>query len=145
MVPLPRYSTIAGIPLPDLVRMGWSTSARIDEILQRTRDGGAEIVALLKTGSAFYAPAASAIAMAESYLKDKRRVLPCAAALDGQYGINDLYVGVPCVIGAGGVEKVVEIDLDRSERQAFEKSLDSVRQLVDACNKIAPDLGKAAA
>jgi len=144
MVPLVRYSTIAGIPLPDLVKMGWTSQTRLDEIVQRTRDGGAEIVSLLKTGSAFYAPAASAIAMAESYLKDKRRILPCAAYLDGQYGVRGLYVGVPVVIGAGGVEKVVEIDLDRGERQAFEASVASVRGLVEACQKIAPDLGRAA-
>lgn len=142
MVPLVRYSTVAGIPLPDLIKMGWITRDRLDEIVQRTRDGGAEIVGLLKTGSAFYAPAASAIAMAESFLKDKRRVLPCAAWLDGEYGVKDLYVGVPAVIGANGVEKVVEIDLDRGERQAFEKSVDQVRGLVEACKKIGVDLGK---
>jgi malate dehydrogenase len=145
MVPLVRYSAVAGIPLPDLVRMGWLSKERLDDIVQRTRDGGAEIVGLLKTGSAFYAPAASAIVMAESYLKDKRRVLPCAAHLNGEYGVRDLYVGVPVVIGANGVEKVVEIELDRSERKAFEASVDSVRSLVEACQKIAPDLGKAAA
>jgi malate dehydrogenase len=142
MVPLVRYSTVAGIPLPDLVKMGWSTQDRIDAIVQRTRDGGAEIVNLLKTGSAFYAPAASAIAMAESYLRDKKRVLPCAAHLKGEYGIRDLYVGVPVVIGAKGVERVVEIELDKTERAMFEKSVSSVRGLVDACLKIAPDLGK---
>jgi malate dehydrogenase len=144
MVPLTRYSTVAGIPLPDLVKMGWTSQQRLDEIVQRTRDGGAEIVGLLKTGSAFYAPASSAIAMAESYLKDKRRVLPCAAYLDGQYGVTDLYVGVPVVIGGNGVERIVEISLDGAEKQAFEKSVDAVRGLVDACRRIAPNLGKAA-
>jgi malate dehydrogenase len=142
MVPLPRYSTVAGIPLPDLVKMGWTTQAHIDEIVDRTRNGGAEIVNLLKTGSAFYAPAASAIAMAESYLRDKKRVLPCAAWLNGEYGIKDLYVGVPVVIGAKGVERIVEIDLTSAERDSFEKSAASVQTLVDACKKIAPDLGK---
>jgi malate dehydrogenase len=126
MVPLVRYSSIAGIPLPDLVKMGWTTQGRIDEIVERTRNGGAEIVNLLKTGSAFYAPATSAIAMAESYLKDKKRILPCAAALNGEYGIRDLYVGVPAVIGAKGVERVVEIELNGSERSMFEKSATSV-------------------
>jgi malate dehydrogenase len=142
MVPLVRYSTVAGVPLPDLVKMGWSTQDRIDAIVQRTRDGGAEIVNLLKTGSAFYAPAASAIAMAESYLRDKKRVLPCAAYLKGEYGVRDLYVGVPVVIGAKGVERVVEIELDKTERAMFEKSVSSVRGLVDACVKIAPELAK---
>jgi malate dehydrogenase len=132
MVPLVRYSTVAGIPLPDLVRMGWTTQARLDAIVQRTRDGGAEIVGLLKTGSAFYAPAASAIAMAESYLKDQRRVLPCAAYLSGQYGVEGLYVGVPVVIGAGGVERVVEIEMNAEEKAAFDKSVAAVRSLCDA-------------
>ena len=142
MVPLTRYSTVAGIPLPDLVEMKWTTQARLDGIVQRTRDGGAEIVNLLKTGSAFYAPAASAIAMAESYLKDKKRVLPCAAYLNGEYGIKDLYVGVPVVIGCKGVERIVEIQLNGSERALFEKSAQSVATLVDACKSIAPNLGK---
>jgi malate dehydrogenase len=142
MVPLVRYSTVAGIPLPDLVKMGWTTQSRIDEIVDRTRNGGAEIVNLLKTGSAFYAPAASAIAMAESYLKDKKRILPCAAALNGEYGIRDLYVGVPAVIGAKGVERVVEIELNGAERSMFEKSATSVETLVEACKKIAPNLAK---
>jgi len=142
MVPLVRYSTIAGIPLPDLVKMGWTTQGRIDEIVDRTRNGGAEIVNLLKTGSAFYAPAASAIAMAESYLKDKKRILPCAAGLNGEYGIKDLYVGVPAVIGAKGVERIVEIELNGAERSMFEKSATSVQTLVDACKKIAPGLAK---
>jgi malate dehydrogenase len=142
MVPLPRYSAVAGIPLPDLVKMGWTTEARIEAILQRTRDGGAEIVNLLKTGSAFYAPASSAIAMAESYLKDKKRVLPCAAFLNGEYGVKGLYVGVPTVIGAKGVERVVEIELNKDEQTMFDKSVLAVQGLVDACIKIAPDLGK---
>src|SRR5450631_1885805 len=141
MVPLVRYSAVAGIPIPDLIRMGWSSQARIDEIVDRTRNGGAEIVNLLKTGSAFYAPASSAIAMAESYLRDKKRVLPCAAYLNGEYGVKDMYVGVPVVIGAKGVERVVEIELNGAERTMFEKSVDSVRGLVDACTKIAPNLG----
>jgi malate dehydrogenase len=129
MVPLVRYSTVAGIPLPDLVAMGWTTQAKLDAIVQRTRDGGAEIVTLLKTGSAFYAPAASAIAMAESYLRDKKRVLPCAALLTGQYGVDGLYVGVPVVIGSGGVEKVVEIALNADEKAMFDKSVEAVRGL----------------
>ena len=142
MVPLPRYSTVAGIPLPDLVKMGWTTQARVDEIVNRTANGGAEIVNLLKTGSAFYAPAASAINMAESYLRDKKRVLPCAAWLNGEYGIDDLYVGVPVVLGAKGVERIVEIELSSAERDAFERSAASVQTLVDACKKIAPGLGQ---
>jgi malate dehydrogenase len=141
MVPLPRYSAVAGIPIPDLIRMGWTSQTRIDEIVDRTRNGGAEIVNLLKTGSAFYAPASSAIAMAESFLHDKKRVLPCAAYLNGEYGVKDLYVGVPVVIGAKGVERVVEIELNGAERGMFEHSVDSVRGLVDACMKIAPNLG----
>ena len=130
MVPLVRYSTVAGIPLPDLVKMGWTTHERLEKIVQRTRDGGGEIVGLLKTGSAFYAPASSAIQMAEAYLRDKKRVLPCAAWLDGQYGVRDLYVGVPVVIGAGGVERIVEISLDREEKTAFDKSVGAVRELI---------------
>ena len=136
MVPLVRYSTVAGIPLPDLIKMGWSTQERIDKIVQRTRDGGAEIVGLLKTGSAYYAPAASGILMAESYLRDQKRVLPCAAHINGQYGEKDLYVGVPCVIGAGGVERVVEINLDAAEKTMFDKSVNAVRGLVAACKNI---------
>jgi malate dehydrogenase len=131
MVPLIRYSTVAGIPLPDLARMGWTTQERLDRIVERTRDGGAEIVGLLKTGSAYYAPASSAIAMAAAYLRDKKRVLPCAARLDGQYGVRDLYVGVPVVIGGGGVERIVEIALDGEERAAFERSAAAVRALVE--------------
>ncbi|SFK50493.1 malate dehydrogenase [Methylocapsa palsarum] len=138
MVPSVRYSTVAGIPLPDLVKMGWTTQERLDSIIDRTRKGGGEIVNLLKTGSAFYAPAAAAIAMAESYLKDKRRVLPCAAKLEGEYGVDNLYVGVPVVIGAGGVEKIVEVKLDLAEQQMFDKSVASVRSLVDACKVINP-------
>jgi len=140
MVPMPRFSTVSGIPLPELVRMGWITQARLDALTQRTRDGGAEIVGLLKTGSAFYAPASSAIAMAESYLRDKKRVLPCAAHVDGKYGLNDLYVGVPAVIGAGGVERIVELQLDGTERAMFDKSVDAVRGLIDACRKLEPRL-----
>jgi len=142
MVPMARYSTVAGIPLPDLIKMGWTTQARVDEIMDRTRNGGAEIVNLLKTGSAFYAPASSAIAMAESYLRDKKRVLPCAAWLNGEYGVKNLYVGVPVVIGAKGVERIVELELSSTEREMFEKSAGAVKGLVDACQKIAPDLGK---
>ena len=136
MVPLVRYSTVAGIPLPDLVKMGWTTPERLDKIVQRTRDGGGEIVGLLKTGSAFYAPASSAIQMAEAYLRDKKRVLPCAACLDGQYGVRDLYVGVPVVIGAGGVERIVEIALDREEKAAFDKSVGAVRELIEVVRKM---------
>jgi malate dehydrogenase len=136
MVPLVRYSSVAGIPLPDLVKMGWTTQEKVNAIVQRTRDGGAEIVNLLKTGSAFYAPAASAIAMAESYLKDKKRVLPCAAYLNGQYGVKGLYVGVPVVIGAGGVERVVEIDLNKAEKSMFDKSVAAVRGLIDVVRKL---------
>ena len=140
MVPLARYSTVGGIPLTDLVTMGWVTKERLEEIIQRTRDGGAEIVGLLKTGSAYYAPAASAIEMAESYLKDKKRVLPCAAQLSGQYGVKDMYVGVPTVIGAGGVERIIEIDLNKAEKEAFDKSVASVAGLCEACIGIAPSL-----
>jgi malate dehydrogenase len=132
MVPLVRYSTVAGIPLPDLVAMGWTTQARIDAIVQRTRDGGGEIVKLLKTGSAFYAPAASAIQMAEAYLRDQKRVLPCAALLEGAYGVDGYYVGVPVVIGAGGVERIVEIALDPEERAAFDASVAAVKSLCAA-------------
>ncbi|KAB0540891.1 malate dehydrogenase [Pseudochrobactrum algeriensis] len=140
MVPSSRYSTVAGIPLPDLVKMGWTTQDKLDKIIQRTRDGGAEIVGLLKTGSAYYAPASSAIQMAESYLKDKRRVLPVAAQLTGQYGVKDMYVGVPTIIGANGVEQVIEIQLDKEEQAAFEKSVAAVQGLCDACIAIAPNL-----
>jgi malate dehydrogenase len=140
MVPSVRYSTVAGIPLPDLVKMKWITQKKVDEIVQRTRDGGAEIVALLKNGSAFYAPAAAAIEMAESYLKDQKRVLPCAAYLNGQYGQKGLYVGVPVVIGAKGVEKIVEIKLDAGERAGFRKSVTAVKGLIKDCQKIDPKL-----
>jgi malate dehydrogenase len=143
MVPLIRYSTVAGIPLPDLIKMKWTTQKRLNEIVQRTRDGGAEIVGLLKTGSAYYAPASSAVAMAESYLKDKKRVLPCAVHLNGQYGVKGLYVGVPVVIGAKGVERIIEVSLNREEKVAFNKSVNAVKSLVEACKKIAPGLGKA--
>ena len=136
MVPLARYSTVGGIPLPDLVSMGWTTQDKLDAIVQRTRDGGAEIVGLLKTGSAFYAPATSAIEMAEAYLKDQKRVLPCAAHCDGQFGLNGMYVGVPTVIGAGGIEKIIEIEMNKDERAMFDKSVDAVKGLVAACKAI---------
>lgn len=137
MVPLVRYSTVAGIPLPDLVSMGWTTQEKLDKIVQRTRDGGAEIVALLKTGSAYYAPASSAIAMAESYLKDKKRVLPCAAQLNGEYGVKGLYIGVPVVIGKNGVEKIINIKLSADEQKMFDNSVNAVKDLVSAAEKIA--------
>ena len=143
MVPSVRYSTVAGIPLPDLVKMKWTTQKRIDAIVQRTRMGGGEIVALLKTGSAFYAPAASAIQMAEAYLKDKKRVLPCAAYLTGEYGVRGLYVGVPCVIGARGVERIVEVKLDRDEKRMFTKSVRAVRGLVQLTEKLSREAAKA--
>ncbi|HEX8258365.1 MAG TPA: malate dehydrogenase [Allosphingosinicella sp.] len=136
MVPVPAYSTVGGIPIPDLIKMGWSSQEKIDAIVQRTRGGGGEIVGLLKTGSAFYAPATSAIMMAESFLKDKKRILPAAANLTGQYGVNDLYVGVPVVIGAGGVERIVEIELDETARQNFDVSVDAVKELLVACKGI---------
>ena len=142
MVPLVRYSTVAGIPIPDLIRMGWTSQARVDAIVERTRNGGAEIVNLLKSGSAFYAPATCAMVMVESYLRDKKRVLPCAAHLNGEYGVRGLYVGVPVVIGAKGVERVVEIELNATEREMFDKSVKAVESLVEACKKIAPDLGR---
>ena len=141
MVPVTAYSTVAGIPVPDLIKMGWSTQERIDAIVDRTRNGGGEIVALLKTGSAFYAPATSGIAMAESFLKDKKRLLPCAVHLTGQYGVDDLYVGVPCVIGAGGVERIVEISLDPVAKAGFDKSVAAVKELLVACKGIEPSLG----
>ena len=140
MVPLVRYSTVGGIPIPDLVKMGWSSQKKIDQIVQRTRDGGAEIVALLKTGSAFYAPAASATNMAESYLRDQKRIIPCAANLSGQYGLKDIYVGVPTIIGNKGVEKIIEINLNEIEKLNFSKSIESVKNLIDACKKIDQDL-----
>ncbi|HEY6579377.1 MAG TPA: malate dehydrogenase [Rhizomicrobium sp.] len=143
MVPMPRFSTVAGIPLPELVKMGWIRQERLDRIVQRTRDGGAEIIGMLKTGSAFYAPATAAIAMAESYLKDRKRVLPCAAYLDGPYGIDGLFVGVPVVIGENGVERIVELDLTEQERAALAKSADAVRGLIDACKKLEPKLTRA--
>jgi len=142
MVPLARYSTVAGIPIPDLVKMGWTTDEKLEQIIQRTRDGGAEIVGLLKTGSAFYAPATAAIAMAESYLRDKRRLMPCAVELNGEYGIDGMYVGVPVIIGENGVEKVVEIDLNAEERAGFDHSVGAVKGLVDAVKAIDPSLAK---
>ena len=140
MVPLARYSTVGGIPLPDLVDMGWTTKDRLEAIIQRTRDGGAEIVGLLKTGSAFYAPATSAIEMAESHLKDQKRVLPCAAWCNGEYGLKGMYVGVPTVIGADGVEKIIDIKLNKDETAMFQKSVDSVKALIEACKAIDPSL-----
>ncbi|NND20391.1 MAG: malate dehydrogenase, partial [Silicimonas sp.] len=136
MVPSVRYSTVAGIPLPDLIDMGWTTQEKLDAIVQRTRDGGAEIVGLLGNGSAYYAPATSAIEMAESFLKDQKRVLPCAAYCDGQFGLKKTYVGVPTVIGAGGIERIVEIKLSKEEQAMFDKSVDAVKGLVDACKAI---------
>ena len=140
MVPMVRYSTIGGIPLPDCVKLGMFSQESLDAMIKRTRGGGGEIVALLGNGSAFYAPAASAIAMAESYLRDKKRVLPCAAHLTGQFGVKDMYVGVPVVIGAGGVERIIELKLDAGEQAMFEKSVASVKGLCDACKTIAPAL-----
>jgi malate dehydrogenase len=140
MVPLVRYSTVAGIPLPDLVKMGWTTQEKLDAIVKRTRGGGGEIVALLKTGSAFYAPAASAIAMAEAYLKDKKRLLPCAAYLSGQYGVSGIYVGVPVIIGAGGVERIVEIEMNEDEKGMFAHSVDSVKELVEVTNRMKAEM-----
>ncbi len=140
MVPLVRYSTVAGIPLPDLVTMGWTTHDKIAAIVERTRKGGGEIVNLLKTGSAFYAPASSAIAMAESYLKDKKRVLPCAAYLDGEYDLKGVFIGVPVVIGEGGVERILEIEMAKDERDMFAKSVASVQGLIDDCKAIDPSL-----
>ncbi len=142
MVPLTRYSTVAGIPLPDLVKMRWTTQKKLNQIVQRTRDGGAEIVSLLKTGSAFYAPASAAISMAESYLKDKKRVLPAAAYLTGQYGVRGMYVGVPVVIGAKGVEKIVEIPLAASEKAEFNKSVAAVKELAKALGKLRKKKGR---
>jgi malate dehydrogenase len=136
MVPMPRFSTVSGVPLPELVKMGWIKQDRLDAIIQRTRDGGAEIVGLLKTGSAFYAPATAGIEMAQSYLRDKKRVLPIAAYVNGQYGIKDLYVGVPAVIGEKGVERIVELNLTADEKAALMKSADSVKGLIDACKKL---------
>lgn len=142
MVPLARYSTVGGIPLPDLVSMGWTTQEKLDAIIQRTRDGGAEIVGLLKTGSAYYAPATSAIEMAEAFLKDQKRVLPCAAYVDGALGLKGMYVGVPTVIGAGGVERVIDIQMNANEQVMFTKSVDAVKNLVAACIEIDGSLEK---
>ena len=136
MVPLTRYSTVAGIPLNDLVKMGWTTQERLDSIIQRTRDGGAEIVGLLKTGSAYYAPATSAIEMAEAFLKDQKRVLPCAAYVDNAFGLSGIYVGVPTIIGANGIEKIIDIDLNKEEKLMFDKSVDAVSGLIEACKNI---------
>ena len=136
MVPLARYSTVGGIPLPDLVSMGWTTQDKLDAIIQRTRDGGAEIVGLLKTGSAYYAPATSAIEMAEAFLRDQKRVLPCAAYVDGALGLQGMYVGVPTIIGANGVERVINIQMDKDEQAMFNKSVDAVKGLVAACKQI---------
>lgn len=136
MVPLPRYSTVAGIPLPDLIKMGWTTKENLNQIVQRTRDGGAEIVGLLKTGSAFYAPASSAIEMAEAYLKDQKRVLPCCAYLNGEYGVRGLYVGVPVVIGGKGIERIIEIKLNAGEKKAFKTSVAAVRNLVNVIKRM---------
>jgi len=141
MVPIVEYSTVAGIPIPDLIKMGWSTQEKIDAIVKRTRGGGGEIVALLGTGSAYYAPATSGIEMAEAYLKDKKRLLPCAVNLTGQYGVNDLYVGVPCIIGAGGVEKIVEVELNAEAKANFQVSVDAVKELLAACKAIDSSLG----
>jgi malate dehydrogenase len=141
MVPMPRFSTVAGIPLPELVKMGWIAQEQLDKIVQRTRDGGAEIIGLLKTGSAFYAPATAAIEMAQSYLRDKKRVLPVAAYVNGAYGLEGLYVGVPAVIGANGVERIVELELTAEERAQLMKSADSVKGLIEACKKLEPKLG----
>jgi malate dehydrogenase len=142
MVPLVEYTTVAGIPLSALIKMGWTTKKRVDEIMQRTRDGGAEVINLLKTGSAYYAPAASAITMAESYLRDKKRVLPCAAYLKGEYGVKDRYLGVPVVLGAKGVERIIEIDLTKAERGMFDNSVAAVDGLIQACVRLFPTLGK---
>ncbi|UWP89646.1 malate dehydrogenase [Aliiroseovarius crassostreae] len=140
MVPLTRYSTVGGIPLPDLVKMGWTSQEKLDAIVQRTRDGGAEIVGLLKTGSAYYAPAASAIEMAQAYLNDQKRLLPCAAYVDGAYGLDGFYVGVPTIIGGNGIEKVIDIELNKEEQAMFDKSVDAVKGLVSACKEIDPSL-----
>ena len=140
MVPLQRYSTIAGVPLPDMVKMGWTTQSKIDAIIDRTRKGGGEIVGLLKTGSAFYAPAASAISMAEAFLKDKKLVVPCAAYLTGQYGVKDRYVGVPIVLGCGGAERILEVEFTADEKKMFDHSVAAVEDLVDACQKLEPAL-----
>jgi malate dehydrogenase len=142
MVPVVEYSTVAGIPVPDLIKMGWTTKDKVDAIVKRTRGGGGEIVQLLKTGSAYYAPATSAIAMAEAFLKDKKRVLPCAAHLTGQYGVDDLYVGVPVVLGAGGVERIVEIDLNAEAKANFQASVDAVKELLVACKQIDESLAE---
>ena len=142
MVPLARYSTVSGIPLPDLVKMGWTTQKKLNDIIQRTRDGGAEIVKYLEKGSAFYAPAASGVQMAESYLKDEKKLLPCAVQLNGEYGVENVYAGVPVVIGKDGVEKIEVVDLDEKENKEFMHSIDAVKALWEAASKIDPDLSK---
>ena len=140
MVPLARYSTVGGIPLPDLIKMKWTTQEKVDSIIQRTRDGGAEVVSLLKTGSAFYAPAASAIQMAEAYLKDQKRILPCAAYVKGKYELEGIYVGVPTIISGSGVERIIEIELNEEEEVQFKNSVKAVNTLLDACKEIDPSL-----
>jgi malate dehydrogenase len=136
MVPLVRYTTVAGIPLPDLIKMGWTTKEKLDKIVDRTRNGGAEIVQLLQKGSAFYAPATASIEMAEAYLRDRKRVQACAAHLNGEYGVKGIYVGVPVIIGAGGVEKIIEIELNNEEKKMFDSSAESVKTLVEALEKL---------
>lgn len=143
MVPLERYSTVGGIPLPDLVKMNWITRERLAEIVQRVRDGGAEVVGLLKEGSAYHAPATAALNMAESYIKDKKRIMPCAAYLNGEYGVKGVYIGVPVVIGAKGVDRVIEVDLTPADRNAFMNSVAAVESLIEACWKIAPHMAGA--
>ena len=140
MVPLAQYTTVAGIAMPDLIKMGWTTEKRMEEIFDRTRKGGGEIVALLETGSAYYAPASSAIAMATSYLRDQKRVLPCATYLSGEYGVNEIYVGVPTIIGSDGAERIVEVELGSKDKKAFEESVNAVKDLCKACQEIAPKL-----
>lgn len=136
MVPLPRYTTVGGIPLPDIIKLGWMSQSELDAMVKRTANGGAEVVNLLKTGSAYYGPASSAVAMAESFLKDKKRLLPCAAQLNGEYGVKGLYVGVPCIIGKQGVEKIVELNLTKDEKSMFEKSVSAVKELVAITAKL---------
>lgn len=136
MVPVLSYSTINGIPVADMAKIKGISEARLGEIVQRTRSGGGEIVALLKTGSAFYAPATSAISMAEAYLYDQKRILPCAVQVDGKYGVDGLYVGVPVVISAGGAEEVIEINLTDEEKANLQVSVDAVKELLEACKAL---------
>ena len=136
MVPITRYSTVAGIPIPELIKLKWSTKKKIADIVNRTRNGGAEIVNLLKTGSAFYAPAISAIEMTESYIRDKKRILLCAAYLNGQYGVRDLYVGVPVIIGSKGVEKIIQLKLNANEKRMFQRSVSAVKKMIAESKKI---------